>query len=69
MIIADNTADDLSDDEDDDDDDEDQDAMEADLDKSEALRPEQGRLQGDRLLITLYTNDKKNRVRNLGYIC
>ena len=67
LIPADNTADDLSDDEEDDDDDEDQDAMEADLDKSEILRPEPGRLQGDRLLLNMYTltNDKKNRVKNL----
>lgn len=64
---ADDASDDMSDDEEDDDEDEDQDAMEADLDKSEVLRLEPSRLQGDRLLLTQYTlsTDKKNRLRQL----
>lgn len=62
-VLADDTADDISDDEEDDDDD-DQDSMEADLDKDEVLKPEPGRVQGDRLLLNHYTvtAEKKNRV-------
>lgn len=37
--------------------------MEADLDKDEVIKPEPGRGQGDRLLLSQYTiSDKKSRV-------
>lgn len=64
LLLADDTADDISDDEEDDDDDEDQDSMEPDLDKDEEIKPEQGRIQGDRLLLNHYTitAEKKSRV-------
>ena len=49
---------------------EDADAMEADLDKQEALRPTQGELYGDRLLNSHYVNtgnasSRKRKVSSL----
>ena len=48
---------------------EDQDAMEADLDKAEIIKPQNGELSGERLLNSYYVNSTSsaNRKRRVSY--
>ncbi|ELU06099.1 hypothetical protein CAPTEDRAFT_181527 [Capitella teleta] len=54
-----------SDDEEEEEDEEDQDAMEADLDKDEAIQAKTGELSGDRLLNTLYVSSGPGRKKRV----